>query len=109
MGYDAAKSAAAGPVAEGSVGAGTGATVGKVNGVTCAMRGGVGVATAQAGGVVVAALMAVNAVGDVPDPATGGLIPGTRAPPASPRLIDPPRALPPGAGRLGVPTHTPIG
>ena len=109
MGYDAAKSAAAGPVAEGSVGAGTGATVGKVNGVTCAMRGGVGVATAQAGGVVVAALMAVNAVGDVRDPATGVLIAGTRESPGSRRLIDSARAIAAGAGRFGVPSHTTIG
>jgi len=109
MGYDAAKSAAAGPVAEGSVGAGTGATVGKVNGVTCAMRGGVGVATAQAGDVGVAALMAVNAVGDVRDPATGVLIAGTREAPGSRRLIDSARAIAAGSGRFGVPSHTTIG
>ena len=106
---DAAKSAAAGPVAEGSVGAGTGATVGKVNGVTCAMRGGVGVATAQAGDVGVAALMAVNAVGDVRDPATGVLIAGTREAPGSRRLIDSARAIAAGSGRFGVPSHTTIG
>ncbi len=109
MGYDAAKSAAAGPVAEGSVGAGTGATVGKVNGITCAMRGGLGVATAQAGDVVVAALMAVNAVGDVRDPGTGVLIAGTREAPESRRLIDSARAIAAGLGRFGVPSHTTIG
>lgn len=109
MGYEAAKSAAAGPVAEGSVGAGTGATVGKVNGVACAMRGGVGVATARAGDVVVAALMAVNAVGDVRDPETGALIAGTREAPASRRLIDSARAITAGEGRFRVPSHTTIG
>jgi len=109
MGYDAAKSVAAGPVAEGSVGAGTGATVGKVNGITCAMRGGLGVATAQAGDVVVAALMAVNAVGDVRDPGTGVLIAGTREAPGSRRLIDSARAIAAGSGRFGVPSHTTIG
>jgi L-aminopeptidase/D-esterase-like protein len=109
MGYDAAKSAAAGPAAEGSVGAGTGATVGKVNGVACAMRGGVGIATARAGDVVVAALMAVNAVGDVRDPETGALIAGTREAPGSRRLIDSARAIAAGAGRFGGPSHTTIG
>ena len=109
MGYDAAKSAAAGPAAEGSVGAGTGATVGKVNGVACAMRGGVGIATARVGDVVVAALMAVNAVGDVRDPETGALIAGTREAPGSRRLIDSARAIAAGAGRFGGPSHTTIG
>jgi len=109
MGYDAAKSAAAGPVAEGSVGAATGATVGKVNGIACAMRGGIGYATAQAGEVVVTALMAVNAVGDVRDPETGVVIAGTREAPSSRRLIDSARAIAAGAGRFEGPRHTTIG
>jgi len=109
MGYDAAKSAAAGPVAEGSVGAGTGATVGKVNGIACAMRGGVGYTAAQAGDIVVTALMAVNAVGDVRDPETGAVIAGTRESPDSRRLIDSARAIAAGAGRFEGPRHTTIG
>ncbi len=109
MGYDAAKSAAAGPVAEGSVGAGPGATVGKVNGVACAMRGGVGYTAAQAGDIVVTALMAVNAVGDVRDPETGVVIAGTREAPDSRRLIDSARAIAAGAGRFEGPRHTTIG
>jgi L-aminopeptidase/D-esterase-like protein len=109
MGYDAAKSAAAGPVAEGSVGAGTGATVGKVNGVACAMRGGVGYTASQAGDIVVTALMAVNAVGDVRDPETGAVIAGTREAPDSRRLIDSARAIAAGAGRFAGPRHTTIG
>jgi len=109
MGYEAAKSAAAGPVAEGSVGAGTGATVGKVNGISCAMRGGLGVASARVGDVMVGAVMAVNAVGDVRDPDTGALVAGTRETPASRRLVDSARAIATGAGRFGPGGHTTIG
>ena len=65
MGYDAAARAVNGPVAEGNVGAGTGATVGKLYGVARAMRGGLGSASGRLGEVVVGALIAVNAVGDV--------------------------------------------
>src|SRR5438093_882236 len=90
-------------------GAGAGATVGKVNGVACAMRGGVGYTAAQAGDIVVTALMAVNAVGDVRDPETGAVIAGTREAPDSRRLIDSARAIAAGAGRFEGPRHTTIG
>jgi L-aminopeptidase/D-esterase-like protein len=61
------------------VGAGAGATVGKLLGSTRAMKGGLGSASIQLpGGLVVAALVAVNAVGNVTDPATGGFIAGAR-------------------------------
>ena len=80
-GYRAAASATAGPVAEGNVGAGAGATVGKLGGAGRAMKGGVGsAAIAVPGGLVVAALAAVNAVGDVVDPATGRVVAGVRTP-----------------------------
>jgi L-aminopeptidase/D-esterase-like protein len=80
-GYEAARAAVSGPVAEGSVGAGAGATVGKVFGVGSAMKGGVGTASLRLpGGAVVAALVAVNAYGDVVDPATGRLLAGVRTP-----------------------------
>ena len=80
-GYEAARLAAAGPVAEGSVGAGAGATVGKLFGAAGAMRGGLGTASLRRpDGVVVAALVAVNSVGDVVDPETGTAIAGARAP-----------------------------
>jgi L-aminopeptidase/D-esterase-like protein len=80
-GYEAARAATAGPVAEGSVGAGAGATVGKLFGPRRAMKGGIGTASVRLpGGAVVAALVAVNAVGDVVDPATGRVIAGMRAP-----------------------------
>lgn len=76
MGYDACSLAVAAP-AEGSVGAGTGATVGKAAGPTGAMKGGVGTAAADAGDVVVRALAVVNALGDVRD-AGGRIVAGAR-------------------------------
>jgi L-aminopeptidase/D-esterase-like protein len=78
-GYEAARAATAGPVAEGSVGAGAGATVGKLFGVARAMKGGIGTASVRLpGGAVVAALVAVNANGDVVEPATGRILAGVR-------------------------------
>lgn len=64
-GRAACEAALGGPVAEGNVGAGTGAAVGKLFGIGRAMKGGIGTASARLGGVTVAALVAVNAVGDV--------------------------------------------
>jgi L-aminopeptidase/D-esterase-like protein len=79
-GYRAAAAATGGPVAEGSVGAGAGATVGKLGGPRRAMKGGIGTALLKLpGGIRVAALMAVNAVGDVYDSATGTLVAGMRS------------------------------
>jgi L-aminopeptidase/D-esterase-like protein len=75
----AACEAASAEVAEGSVGAGAGATVGKALGLAGAMKGGVGTASARAGEVVVGALVVVNAVGDVRD-AVGTIIAGARRP-----------------------------
>ena len=97
MGYAAAAAASAGPVAEGNVGAGTGATVGKLRGGACAMRGGLGCAVGAAGGAAVGALVAVNAVGDVRDPDTGKLVAGTRDTPDGHTLIDTAAALAAGA------------
>jgi L-aminopeptidase/D-esterase-like protein len=79
-GYQAALAASSGAVAEGSVGAGTGATVGKLFGPAHAMRGGLGTACLRLGDqAVVAALVVVNAVGDVVDPETGALVAGARS------------------------------
>lgn len=81
MGYEAAAAADSGNFAQGSVGVGTGATVGKVLGLDRAMRGGLGSASVRlAGGLVVAALIVVNAFGDVRDPSTGRIIAGPRLP-----------------------------
>ncbi|MGI6604762.1 MAG: P1 family peptidase [bacterium] len=77
MGYQAAAQAMAGPVEEGNVGAGCGATVGKLLGHERAMKSGVGTASLKVGDLVVGALVAVNALGDVVDPATGRIVAGT--------------------------------
>jgi L-aminopeptidase/D-esterase-like protein len=69
--------AASREVAEGSVGAGTGATVGKALGPRAAMKGGVGTWAARGGDIVVGALVVVNAVGNVVD-ATGKMLAGAR-------------------------------
>lgn len=78
-GYAAAREATSGKVATGNVGAGAGATVGKLFGAARAMKGGIGTASIRmADGLVIGAIIAVNAVGDVIDPETGRLIAGTR-------------------------------
>ncbi len=79
QGYAACKIAKSDPVSQGNVGAGTGATVGKVTGMERAMKGGLGSSARElAGGAVVAALVAVNGVGDVVDPRSGAILAGTR-------------------------------
>jgi L-aminopeptidase/D-esterase-like protein len=78
-GYAACQAAEDGPVAQGNVGAGTGATVGKLSGLKLAMKGGLGSASREIGeGLVVAALAAVNPVGDVVQPETGQILAGAR-------------------------------
>lgn len=80
MGYRAAAAANDGPVQEGNVGAGAGASVGKILGMGQAMKAGIGSALVDAGGgVLVGALIAVNAFGDVRDPQTGQILAGARA------------------------------
>ena len=77
-GYAACDAATTEPVVEGNVGAGTGAAVGKLFGIHRAMRGGIGSASITVGGLTVGALVAVNAIGDVVDPATGEPVAGAR-------------------------------
>lgn len=83
-GYRAAVNATRGPVAEGSVGAGTGATIGKLGSAAAGqrlspMKGGVGTAALTLpGGLTVGAIAVVNAVGDVIDPRTGAVVAGVR-------------------------------
>lgn len=78
-GYAAAKGATADPVVEGDVGAGAGATVGKLAGMGRAMKAGVGSASLKLpSGLVVGALAAVNGFGDIVDPETGNVIAGVR-------------------------------
>ncbi|MYC11148.1 MAG: peptidase S58 family protein, partial [Holophagales bacterium] len=94
--------AGTGPVAQGNVGAGAGATVGKMGGRGSRMKGGLGSASIKleqgsSAGLVVAALVAVNAVGDVIDPATGQVVAGVRGP--NDELLDARKLLRSGLGR----------
>lgn len=78
-GYEAAASAKSGPFEQGNAGVGTGATVGKILGMERAMKGGVGSASFHLeGGLVVGAIAAVNAFGDVRDPANREILAGPR-------------------------------
>ncbi|MCB9134711.1 MAG: P1 family peptidase [Anaerolineales bacterium] len=90
MGYQACQNASTAPVAQGNVGAGTGATVGKILGMGQAMKAGLGTASiAIGGGLIVGALVAVNALGDVVDPETGRILAGVRTPIQPIRETDP--------------------
>ncbi len=80
MGYAAAKNAASDNIKFGSVGAGTGATVGKILGPMGACKGGIGGATCSFGDVFVTAVVAVNALGDVFNHTNGQIIAGARLP-----------------------------
>jgi L-aminopeptidase/D-esterase-like protein len=80
MGYQAAASASNVPPREGNFGAGTGASIGRILGLNQGMKTGVGTASVDiGGGVVVGAIVAVNAFGDVIDPQTGEIIAGVRS------------------------------
>jgi L-aminopeptidase/D-esterase-like protein len=108
MGYEAASSAKSADVAQGSVGAGTGATVGKVLGLDGAMKGGVGSASvALEGGLVVGALAAVNAFGDVREPRTGRVLAGPRLEDGT--LGDTVELLPEAVARMGWGENTTLG
>ena len=102
-GYKAADAASEAPVQEGNVGAGTGATVGKSGGRGQGggpMKAGIGSAAIRMpNGLVVAALVAVNAVGDIVDPETGQVVAGARGP--DNKLLDARKILRGGAGRDG--------
>ncbi|HSW22845.1 MAG TPA: P1 family peptidase [Burkholderiaceae bacterium] len=91
-GYAACEAASVNAAAQGCVGAGSGAAVGKIFGLDLAMKGGIGAASVSVGGVTVGAIIACNALGDVIDPDTGDVIAGSRVP-GSDRLRDTRRAL----------------
>ncbi len=94
LALQACQNANSDPVAEGCVGAGIGATVGKLYGIERAMKGGLGSACIQtATGLQVAALMVVNAFGDICDPGMGQLIAGCREGEDSLRLLDADREM----------------
>ncbi len=97
MGEAACEAASDYAVLEGAVGAGAGATLGKALGMSRAMKAGIGSATVRLGGeregVIVSALAAVNAFGDIRDPATGKLVAGARVSPESHALADATKVL----------------
>ncbi len=98
LGYEAARTAGRGPVAQGRVGAGAGALVGKYLGREHAMHGGIGSAARRIpGGGTVGAIVAVNAVGAVRDPATSAWVAGARTPGG--------RIAPPALGRPAGEAH----
>ena len=91
-GYAACAAASSVDPAEGNVGAGAGASVGKMFGMARAMKGGVGTASVTVDGVTVGALIACNAVGDVLDPDTARIVAGARTADGL-QLLDTRRAL----------------
>src|SRR5581483_127111 len=79
MAYKACLSASSSPIQEGSVGAGTGATIGKLLGIRTATKGGIGSVSYNLGnGSILGVLVVVNAFGDVLDPKSGEIIAGVR-------------------------------
>ena len=87
MGFQACGNAVATAVSEGNVGVGCGASVGKIFGMGQAMKSGLGTASVDLGGVIVGAIVAVNAFGDVIDPETNRIIAGARSMQAGPLKI----------------------
>ena len=100
-GYSAAKAATGDAVPQGSIGAGAGATIGKMFGATRAMKGGLGSASIKLpGGLIIGALAAVNCIGDVVNPDSGEPLAGARTPDGK-SLIDTMAELRRGAGMSG--------
>lgn len=87
-GYAACQAATAGRPQEGNAGAGAGATVGKFFGLPRAMKGGIGTASLETHGLIVGAIVAVNAIGEVVDPANGRPIAGVRNAPDGKKVVD---------------------
>jgi len=94
MGYRACLAASRQAVPEGNVGAGTGASVGKILGMKQAMKAGLGSASLEiGGGAVIGALAAVNVFGDIVDPATGQIVAGVRSAKVGPLQLGQPGAF----------------
>ena len=110
-GWMACEAASSAPVSLGNVGAGSGATVGKVFGPHLAMKGGIGSAALTVGGVTVAALVVVNALGDVVNPKNGRILAGARTTASELTLQDTVNSLVQGAstGALSTGGNTTIG
>ncbi len=89
MGYQACLQAGEGPIRQGNAGAGMGASVGKIFGMGQATKSGIGsVSLSLANGLVVGAIMVVNALGEVVDPKNGQILAGVRAPVVDPSSTD---------------------
>ena len=109
-GYAACQAASRDAPAQGNVGAGAGATVGKLFGFERGMKGGIGTASLKVGAITVGAMVAVNATGDIVDPANGCIVAGTRGGDGRPRRATeailrgelPPRAQPGMATTIGI-------
>ena len=102
MGYQACENAQSGPVAVGSVGAGTGASVGKLYSIRFATKGGVGTSSVSSPrGIIVGALVVVNAFGDVVDPRDQKILAGARDPRDPVRFADSAVRIKAGAGIPG--------
>ncbi|MHB8068307.1 MAG: P1 family peptidase [Desulfobaccales bacterium] len=112
MGYAACRAARDEPQGDGSLGAGTGATVGKLLGIQQATKGGLGSSFLEGpGGLRVGALAVVNAFGDVVDPQTEEILAGARTAPESREFADTIKLMRQGVSRrqFGEPTNTTIG
>jgi L-aminopeptidase/D-esterase-like protein len=110
-GYKACRAATSERVMEGNVGAGAGATIGKLFGLKQAMKSGLGSASVRVGntGIVVGAIVAVNAVGDVVEPKSGKIIAGARKPDESGFVDSMARIREGYSVRADGPTNTTIG
>lgn len=110
MGYKACENAGL-DVAQGNVGAGTGATIGWAGDFSQRMKGGLGTASAQAGNLIVGAIVVVNCWGDVFDPTTGEQVGGTLTKDgnAFAGSLDLLKATQPKAPSAGLTSHTTIG
>ncbi len=109
MGYAACQAARSEPAGDGSLGAGTGASVGKLLGIRQATKGGLGTGFhVGPNGLKIGALAVVNAFGDVVDPATGAILAGARSAPESRRFADAARLIRQGVvrQRFGEPNTT---
>jgi L-aminopeptidase/D-esterase-like protein len=81
MGYEASERASSDAVEEGPVGAGAGASVGKLSGIALSSTGGVATASMKLrGGATIGAFVVVNAFGDIVDPSSGRILAGARRP-----------------------------
>ncbi len=109
MGYEACRRASSEYVPQGCVGAGAGASVGKLLGPGQATKAGIGTASIKIGGITVGALVVLNAFGDVVRPEDGRIVAGARSP-GDGSFVDTVRELQKGAGKAAFgATNTTIG